>query len=101
MMSNLGHSEKMLSRSHSNHLAQLSVDHMRQGNHTNNVLSKITLLASVLVPLNLICGIFGMNVPVPGSGRDAEGFTWFFSIVGVIAGIVIVCLITAKRFKLI
>ena len=59
-MNNLGHFEKMLSRSHSNCLAQISVDAIAQGNRANEVLSKITLLASILVPLNLICGLFGM-----------------------------------------
>ena len=99
MMSNLGHFEKMLSRSHSNHLAQLSVDHMAQGNRANKVLSKITLLASILVPLNLICGLFGMNVPVPG--RETTGLGWFFGILGVILLFVAFCLGVARRYRFI
>jgi len=101
MMSNLGHFEKMLSRSHSNYLAQISVDQISQGNHANKVLSKITFIATVLVPLNLICGIFGMNVPVPGSGRGSEGYQWFGGILGVIGAIVACSLLTARRYKLI
>ena len=97
MMSNLGHFEKMLSRSHSNYLAQLSVDATAQGNRTNEVLSKITLVATVLVPLNLICGLFGMNVPVPG--KDSGGYGWFFGILGVIAAIVVVSLGAARRYR--
>ncbi|KAL9075166.1 MAG: hypothetical protein Q9161_001852 [Pseudevernia consocians] len=97
MMSNLGHFEKMLSRSHSNYLAQLSVGAIAQGNRANEVLSKITLAATVLVPLNLICGLFGMNVPVPG--KNAEGLGWFFGICGVIAAIVVVSLGIAKKYK--
>merc|ERR1712230_316255 len=65
MMTNLAHFEKMLSRSHSNYLAQLSIENIEQGNNSNRVLSKITMLASILVPLNLVCGLFGMNVAVP------------------------------------
>ena len=99
MMSNLGHFEKMLSRSHSNYLAQLSVDNIAQGNKANEVLSKITLLATVLVPLNLICGLFGMNVPVPG--KDSGGLGWFFGIIGVIAAIVAVSLTVARRYRFI
>ena len=99
MMSNLGHFEKMLSRSHSNYLAQLSVDHIAQGNRANEVLSKITLLASILVPLNLICGLFGMNVPVPG--KNADGLGWFFGIIGVIAATVVLLLAIARRFRFI
>ncbi|KAF3935742.1 hypothetical protein ABW19_dt0209526 [Dactylella cylindrospora] len=97
MMSNLSHFEKMLSRSHSNYLAQLSVDHMESNNRTNEVLGKITVIATVLVPLNLICGLFGMNVPVPG--RDSETLAWFFGIIGIIIGFVITSLVVARKLK--
>jgi magnesium transporter len=97
MMSNLGHVEKMLSRSHGNYLAQLNVDNLMRGNHTNNVLSKITLVATILVPLNLICGLFGMNVPVPG--RESTGLGWFFGIIGFIACIVVVSLVAARKLR--
>ena len=99
MMSNLGHVEKLLGRSHSNYLAQLSVDNIRQGNRAGEALSKITLLATILVPLNLICGLFGMNVPVPG--RESSGLGWFFGILGVIASIVASSLALARRYRFI
>lgn len=99
MMSNLAHFEKMLSRSHSNYLAQISVEHIATGNGFNSVLGKITLVATILVPLNLITGLFGMNVPVPG--RESEGLGWFFGILGVIALFIICCFATAKRLKFI
>ena len=99
MMSNLGHFEKMLSRSHSNLLAQLNVSGIIQGNKTNEVLSKITLAATILVPLNLICGLFGMNVPVPG--KNSTGLGWFFGIIGVIFAIVAVSLGAARRYRFI
>ncbi|MCJ1351155.1 MAG: Mg(2+) transporter [Icmadophila ericetorum] len=98
MMSNLGHFEVMLSRSHSNYLAQLSVDNLTQGNQANKVLGKITLLATVLVPLNLICGLWGMNVPVPG--RSSTGLEWFFGIVGAILVVISGSVIAARRMKL-
>ncbi|KAI9864593.1 MAG: Mg(2+) transporter [Trichoglossum hirsutum] len=99
MMSNLNHFEKMLSRSHSNYLAQIQVDSIATGNRANEVLSKITLVATILVPLNLICGIFGMNVPVPG--RSTDGLGWFFGIVGVILAIIIASVAVFKRFRMI
>lgn len=99
MMSNLGHFENLLSRSHSNYLAQLSVDQIAQGTRANEVLSKITFLGTILVPLNLVCGLFGMNVPVPG--RDSHGLVWFFGIVGVIAAMVITALHLARRHRFI
>ncbi|KAI4271687.1 MAG: hypothetical protein L6R38_006813 [Xanthoria sp. 2 TBL-2021] len=98
MMSTLGHFDQMLNRSHTNHLAQLSVDTIVQGNRANEVLSKITLLATILVPLNLICGLFGMNVPVPG--KNSDGLGWFFGILGFIAAIVLFSLAVARRLRL-
>lgn len=99
MMSNLGHVEKMLSRSHANYLAQLSVDHLLRGNSTSKSLAKITVVATVLVPLNLITGLFGMNVHVPGMG--VESFAWFGGIVGVIVVFISTSLLVARRMKLI
>lgn len=97
MMTSLAHFEKMLSRSHSNYLAQLSIDNITQGNHANKVLSKITLLASILVPLNLVCGMFGMNVAVPF--REVENLGPFFGIFGFLILIVIVFYTSARRLR--
>ncbi|KAL9582524.1 MAG: hypothetical protein Q9212_003248 [Teloschistes hypoglaucus] len=99
MMANLNHFDQMLNRSHTNHLAQLSVDTIVQGNRANEVLSKITLLATILVPLNLICGLFGMNVNVPG--KNTEGLGWFFGILGCIGLIVLASLGMARRMRFI
>ncbi|KAA8643145.1 hypothetical protein EYZ11_007893 [Aspergillus tanneri] len=99
MMSNLAHFEKMLSRSHTNYLAQLNVTNLVLGNHVNKVLSKVTLIATMLVPMNLICGLFGMNVNVPG--QDTPGLGWFFGILGVIAAVIILSGIAARFYKLV
>ncbi|EAW12489.1 magnesium transporter CorA family protein [Aspergillus clavatus NRRL 1] len=99
MMSNLAHFEKMLSRSHTNYLAQLNVTNLVLGNHVNKVLSKVTLIATMLVPMNLICGLFGMNVRVPGEGQ--EGLEWFFGIVGVIAAVIVLSGTAARYYKLV
>ena len=97
MMTSLAHFEKMLSRSHSNYLAQLSIDNITQGNQANKVLSKITLLASILVPLNLVCGMFGMNVHVPW--QDVGHLGPFFGILGVLIVFVIASLAIARRLR--
>ena len=99
MMTSLAHFEKMLSRSHSNYLAQLSIDNIAQGNRANRVLSKITVLASILVPLNLVCGLFGMNVEVPFKGADNVGP--FFGIVGFLILFTVLSLVYARRRRFI
>jgi magnesium transporter len=98
MMSNLAHFEKMLSRAHSNYLAQISVDQVIQGNASNDTLQKVTVIATILVPLNLICGLFGMNVRVPGQDGSLG---WFFGILGTICLFVAVCLGVAKKMRFI
>lgn len=99
MMSNLAHFEKMLSRSHSNHLSQISLNHIEQGSQANALLGKITVVATILVPLNLVAGLFGMNVNVPG--KDASGLGWWFGIVGVILAFTCICVGVAKRMRFI
>jgi magnesium transporter len=99
MMSNLGHFEKMLGRSHSNHLSQISLHHIEQGSRGNELLGKITIFATILVPLNLMVGLFGMNVNVPGENDD--GLYWWFGILGLILLIVLSMITIAKKKRFI
>src|ERR1700730_17978851 len=66
MLANLNHYEKILSRSHSNYLAQISIEMTDANNQINDVLSKLTALGTILIPMNLVTGLWGMNVHVPG-----------------------------------
>lgn len=95
MMSNLNHFEKMLGRSHSNYLAQLSIDNILQGNQSTKVLNKVTVLASILVPLNLVCGAFGMNVNVPF--REVDSLLPFFMIILFITSFSVLSIAYARR----
>ncbi|KAH7887376.1 hypothetical protein F5I97DRAFT_1805072 [Phlebopus sp. FC_14] len=74
MTQNLNHYEKILSRSHSNYLAQISIDMTEANNQINDVLSKLTALGTVLIPMNLITGLWGMNVHVPGQDIAVTSF---------------------------
>ena len=84
MTQNLSTFEKILSRSHGNFLAYLSVDSMQANNRINSLLGKLTLFTVIIVPMNVVTGLWGMNVPVPG--RETTDLSWFFGIVGVIIG---------------
>ena len=99
MMSNLGHFDHMLSRSHGNYQAQIQIESIGRGNRANEALSKVTFLASILVPLNLVCGLFGMNVPVPG--RESSGLGWFFGILGCLILFVVLSTAYAKKKRFI
>ncbi|KAH3660355.1 hypothetical protein OGAPHI_006941 [Ogataea philodendri] len=74
--------EKIFSRSHSNYLAQLQVESFYSNNKVTEMLSKVTMLGTILVPLNLVTGLFGMNVKVPG--QEVDSYQWFGGIIGFI-----------------
>ena len=97
MMTNLGHFEKMLSRAHSNYLAQISIDGIIQGTATNRVLSKITLLASIIVPLNVVTGLFGMNIHVPW--QEVETLVPFLCVLASLISFCILSYIFARHKK--
>ncbi|PCH40904.1 cora-domain-containing protein [Wolfiporia cocos MD-104 SS10] len=88
MTQNLNHYEKILSRSHSNYLAQISIEMTEANNQINDVLSKLTALGTVLIPMNLVTGLWGMNVHVPG--QDGTTLTWFGSIIGALAAFAVI-----------
>ncbi|GMM35564.1 Mg(2+) transporter [Saccharomycopsis crataegensis] len=91
---NLSSYEKILSRSYTNYLAQLQVESFNSNNKVTDILSKVTVLGTLLVPLNLVGSLFGMNVKVPGQGVDNLG--WWFGILGVMLLSVVVGLIVAN-----
>jgi magnesium transporter len=82
-LQNLDQYAETLNRSHSNYLAQISIELNEASNRMNIVMKKLTAAAALVLPLSLISGIWGMNVPVPGQS-GIEGFAPllpFFAIV--------------------
>jgi magnesium transporter len=99
MHQNLTAYEKIFSRSHANYLAQIQVESVNSNHRVTQVLSKVTLVGTVLVPMNLITGLFGMNVHVPGGGDQGEQtLAWFFTIVGCIIVLVVILCFLAQRW---
>lgn len=74
MTQNLNHYEKILSRSHSNYLAQISIEMTDANNQINDVLSKLTALGTILIPMNLVTGEhpFFPNILLQPRGGDGE-----------------------------
>ncbi|KAI8919256.1 cora-like Mg2+ transporter protein-domain-containing protein [Powellomyces hirtus] len=99
MVQNLSHYEKTLARAHSNYLAQISIEITVASNRTNDVVMKMTAMASILLPLNVVTGLFGMNVTVPGA--DNESLVWFFGIVVGMIGIAGAVYWWARNHKLV
>ena len=77
MTSNLSHYETLLSRAHSNYLAQINIRMNERQEQTADVLGKLTVLGTIVLPMNIVTGMWGMNVLVPG--QDVENLYWFWS----------------------
>lgn len=96
MHHNLSVYEKIFSRSHANYLAQLQVESVNSNNRITKVLGRVILIGTILVPLNLVTGLFGMNVRVPGQG--GEDLKWFFGVIGFIIMIIILFSLLANKW---
>jgi len=76
-----------LNTAQSNHLAHLS-------NQTNEVMRTLSVVATIMLPLTFVTGLFGMNVPVPG--QESSGQFFFYGIVG---GMLVVTLVMVFIFR--
>ncbi|CDH50329.1 magnesium transporter [Lichtheimia corymbifera JMRC:FSU:9682] len=86
MTQNIGHYNRILGRAHTNYLAQVNVELTETYSTTNMVMNRLTFLATVFVPLTVLCGLFGMNVEVPGQNYlDLNYFFW------IMAGMSVYC----------
>ncbi|CAN8099336.1 unnamed protein product [Discula destructiva] len=96
MTGNLSHYEMILARSHQNYLAQINIRMNERAEQTNDVLGKLTVLGTIVLPMNIITGLWGMNVWVPG--QEYEGsLTWFWCITGGLIFFGLACFLIAKR----
>lgn len=97
LLSTLDHCEETLSRSHSDYLLQLGVDSASRGSKVKTILVRLTLVGMVFALLNIVSGLWGMNVVVPG--RDEQGLSWWFGIWAVAGAVVACTLCVAKSRK--
>ena len=68
---------RLLSRAHSNYLAQINIRMNERQEQTADVLGRLTVLGTIVLPMNIITGMWGMNVLVPG--QETENLWWFWS----------------------
>ncbi|RVX69063.1 hypothetical protein B0A52_06776 [Exophiala mesophila] len=84
MTGNLSHYETLLSRAHGNYLAQ-----------TADVLGKLTVLGTIVLPMNIITGMFGGNFKVPG--QDIDNLNWFWGTTAALILFGIACFYWCKK----
>lgn len=77
-------------------MAQINIRMNERAEQNADVLGKLTVLGTIVLPMNIITGMWGMNVWVPG--QDIEGdLTWFFCITAGLAMFGVVCYVVAKK----
>ncbi|KAJ1799740.1 CorA metal ion transporter [Coemansia sp. RSA 2399] len=62
--------EAVLSRSHSNYLAKISLEMSKATYESNMTTERWTLLGVTVVPINIVTSLLGINLKVPGQDRD-------------------------------
>ncbi|RMZ92625.1 hypothetical protein DV736_g178, partial [Chaetothyriales sp. CBS 134916] len=95
MSSNLSHYEALLSRAHSNYLAQVNIRMGERQESTADILGKLTVIGTIVLPMNIICGMWGMNVKVPG--QEIDNLNWFWAIAAGLVLFAIACYTWCKR----
>lgn len=61
-----------------------------QSNQMNEIMKRLTLISTVMLPLSLIAGIYGMNFKVMPELEWAYGYYWALALMAIVAvGIVI------------
>ncbi|KAF9305425.1 CorA metal ion transporter [Mortierella antarctica] len=102
MLQSLSGYDKVLDRSHSNYLAQISLEINQLSNKTNEVVGTLTFFASLIVPMTFISGLWGMNVHVPGQpDMDGQPLYWWWGLIGFMLLYCVVAIAFGKRYGLI
>jgi len=63
-------------------------------NNMNNIMKRLTIIATIILPLNLITGIYGMNFDYMPFLHSQLGF---FSSIGVMVAIIIIMLVVFRK----
>ena len=62
---------------------------------TADVLGKLTVLGTIVLPMNIITGLWGMNVWVPGQEYEGD-LTWFYWLTAGLLAFGMSCFFIAK-----
>jgi magnesium transporter len=64
---------------------------------TNDVLGKLTVLGTIVLPMNIVTGLFGMNTRVPGENGADGDLRWFWAITGGLLICGFLCFFIARK----
>ncbi|KAJ3055757.1 CorA metal ion transporter [Rhizophlyctis rosea] len=97
MVAHLKGYERNLAGSYSEYLAAINVDVTASSKRLNDIMRKLTGVASVLVPLTLLTSLMGMNVRVPAQHHDTDDLRPFYGILSIMSMLLLYLFRTASR----
>ncbi|KAJ1914111.1 Mg(2+) transporter [Mycoemilia scoparia] len=100
MSGSIYHCERILSRANLNFMTRVNLMMTTSTFETNDVMANLTAVTVVFLPLNLVAGLWGMNVTVPSMNSDTNNTIWpFYTILGSMILWAILCAILFYKFK--
>jgi magnesium/cobalt transport protein CorA len=79
------------------YLARVSIQMAEVSNQLNGIMKKFNAMATIILPLTFVTGLWGMNVLVPGGGEPT--LIPFFSIVGSMVIFSIISVTLFRKFR--
>jgi Mg2+ and Co2+ transporter CorA len=81
------------------YLAKVSIEMSKASNNVNDIMKKLTVFGSVVVPGTFISGVFGMNISIPWEtqGPGTTPLTAFFCIIAFVVVVAICSTIYMKK----
>ena len=79
--------------------AQVNIEMAHISNNINRTMRTLTLATTMVLPLSLISGIWGMNVKVPGQVSEEDDLVAFFMIVLFMFGAWVAMFIYFRRSR--
>ncbi|CEP02446.1 Phytochrome chromophore attachment site domain-containing protein [Plasmodiophora brassicae] len=102
MIQKLDIASEMLSALQSTYLAKVSIEVSEASNKVNVVMKNISSVATVMIPLTFVTGLFGMNVKVPyqvGDPDPDQPPVAFYTILAIMGATVIPFVYMMKRVQ--
>ncbi|KAJ1916674.1 CorA metal ion transporter [Mycoemilia scoparia] len=96
MIANSAHQcERILARANMTYMSRVNLEMTSETESMNKIMSRLTFLSAVFLPLNLVTGLWGMNIRVPG--EDEDTLRNFYLTIGFMVVYGMVLYITMQR----
>jgi magnesium transporter len=90
---------ELLSSLQNTYLANVSIDVAEQSEQSNEIMKNLSAVATIVLPLSLIAGMFGMNVQVPWQHDSTNDLATLAPFITISGGMLVVTVLMVIYFK--